>query len=123
MRRMNKKDADTHMSDINATIVSTLGDYTNNNGDRTRFYLNSQNEHCVEDRFGVMTFCTKEAAVDRWNTQVSDFMKMRVQRYTVEAGRLICRDGKPYISINAENGNFVEADDAVHLIAGFLNSL
>lgn len=46
------------------------------------------------------------------------------KRFTVEAGRQICRDGKPFISIvrNCETTP-CEADELAHIIAALLNNL
>lgn len=45
-------------------------------------------------------------------------------RFTVEAGRQIYRDGKPFISINREgNTQPTEADTVTNRVATFLNGV
>ena len=58
---------------------------------------------------------------------------MGVKRYTVEAGRQIYRDGKPFVSIHREGlggpteedrgPSPTEADELTHVIAALLNRL
>lgn len=47
---------------------------------------------------------------------------MKDKRYTVIAGRIILRDGEPFIGITREGKtNPVDADEVTHAIAAFLN--
>ena len=49
---------------------------------------------------------------------------MKAKRFTVEAGRLICCDGQPFITIGrAEVVPPAEADEVTHIIAALLNRL
>lgn len=69
-----------------------------------------------------------QAAPDMWRRRGYPFVVRPkgsdtepVERYTVDAGRLILRDGVPYITIHRENATPVSADEVTRFIADTLN--
>ncbi|MFI5296888.1 MAG: hypothetical protein ACHREM_02225 [Polyangiales bacterium] len=50
--------------------------------------------------------------------------KPKTMRYEVQPGRLITRDGEPFITIHKEaSARPVEADELTHVIAAYLNHI